>query len=121
MMPEQFLKSYEPGVQQLAQSARELLLKTIPNVKEELDIPAKIIAYSLAPGYKGTICAILLSKTGVKLGFYKGSELPDPKKLLEGSGKVHRYVKITDEKILHSKAVKDLIIAGIKACALRMK
>jgi hypothetical protein len=119
-MTEKFLTNYEPNVQQLAQMTREFLLKNIPGVKEDLDIPAKMIAYSLGPGYKGMICTIILSKKGVKLGFYKGSELPDPEKLLTGTGKVHRYVEITDAKILKTKALKNLLSLSVKACKHRI-
>jgi hypothetical protein len=120
MKPEQFLDNYEPAVKQLAESTRQFLFKIIPAIKEEVDVPARMIGYSLGTGYKGMVCTLLLSKTGVKLGFYKGAELPDPEKLLEGSGKIHRYAIIADLKILKSKALKDLAIAGKKACELRM-
>ena len=120
MKAEQFLDNYDPSVKQLATSTRNFLLKIIPEAKEEVDIPAKMIAYGLGAGYKGMICTILLSKTGVKIGLNRGSELPDPEKLLGGTGKVHRYVQIRDEKILKSKALKDLVAAGIKACKIRM-
>jgi hypothetical protein len=120
MTPEKFLTSYDPAIGKLAQTTREFVLKNIPAVNEELDIAAKLIAFNLGPGYKGVVCAIILSKKGVKLAFYRGSELPDPEKLLTGSGKVHRYVEIIDEKILETKALKNLLSAGVKACKTRI-
>jgi hypothetical protein len=120
MTPEKFLTTYDPAVAKLAQRTREFLLTNIPAVKEELDIPAKLISFSLGPGYKGAVNVILLSKKGVKLAFFKGAELPDPENLLEGTGKVHRYVVISDEKILKSKALKKLLTAAIKACKERL-
>ena len=53
-----------------------------------------MIAYSYGPGCKGLVCTLILSRKGVKLGIVRGSELPDPKQLLEGSGKVHRFVQL---------------------------
>jgi hypothetical protein len=55
------------------------------------------------------ICTIILSKKGIKLGFYKGAELPDPKKLLTGSGEVHRYVEIKSEEDIRNPALLELL------------
>lgn len=120
MTPEKFLAAYDPAVGKLAQATREFLLKNIPAAKEELDIPAKLISFNLGPGYKGVVCTIILSQKGIKLAFFKGTELPDPENLLEGTGKVHRYVVIGDEKMLRSKALKNLLAAAIKACKGRL-
>lgn len=57
----------------------------------------------------------------LKAGFYKGIELPDPAKLLKGSGKVHRYVEIGSEQEIHAPALKKLLNEALKACHKRMK
>ena len=62
--------------------------------KPSINRPGDQLQYS--PGSKGTVCALILSKTGVKIGLFRGSELPDPKGLLRGSGKVHRHVAPRD-------------------------
>ncbi len=66
------------------------------------------------------ICTIIPSKKGIKLGFYKGSGLPDPAGLLTGSGKVHRYVEIKSEASLKDKALKNLMTEALKAYKQRM-
>jgi hypothetical protein len=42
----------------------------------------------------GIICTLVLSKSGVKVGFVNGAELADPTGLLEGSGKKHKYIQL---------------------------
>jgi hypothetical protein len=37
------------------------------------------------------------SKVGVELGVVRGAELPDPSRLLEGNGKVHRYIRFREK------------------------
>ena len=106
---------YPPSVITLADQARSLVLAHCPGVSEEIDMPANMAAYSYGKGYKHVICTIILSKQGVKLGFYKGSELPDPDKLLEGKGKVHKYVAITSAASLRSKALTMLLKAAVTA------
>ena len=88
---------------------RQFLLKDLKGITEQPDAKANVIGYSYGAGYKDLICTIIFSKKGIKLGFYKGAELPDPKKLLTGSGKVHRYVEINSEDDIRNPALLELL------------
>ena len=48
----------------------------------------------------------------VRLGLYRGAELPDPSGLLEGHGKVHRHVKLRTSEDLDRPALRDLMAAA---------
>jgi hypothetical protein len=72
------LASYSPGVQQVARTARKLLLDMLPGGRESVDPSAPVVGYGYGAGYKGLICTLILSKSGVKLGVIRGAELPDP-------------------------------------------
>ena len=106
---------YDESVSSLTFHLREFLLSQLDGCIEIPDIPANIIAYSYGSGYSDTVCTIMPSKRGVKLGFYKGSELPDPEKLLTGSGKVHRYVEIKSEKDIQNRDLKQLVKEALKS------
>jgi|GEM_PF-1500318 len=93
------LAQFPESVAATGSGLRQFLLRQLKGVTEQPDPTANVIGYNYGAGYKDLICTIILSKKGIKLGFYKGSELPDPKKLLTGSGKVHRYVEINSEEI----------------------
>ncbi len=80
-----------------------------------------LLVMVLVPDTRQLVCTIIPSKKGIKLGFYKGSELPDPKKLLTGSGKVHRYVEIKSENDMQDPAIKKLVEEGLKAYNKRVK
>ena len=114
-----FLLGYDDKVSGLAIPLRDLLLKTLPGIQEQLDIPARIVGYGYGPKYVDSIGAIIPSKKGLKLGFYKGTELPDPGKLLSGSGKVHKYVEIRTNKDINSPALKKLLAEALKAYKMR--
>ncbi len=116
-----FLLRYDDKVSGLAIPLREMLLKTLPKIIEQLDKPARIIGYGYSNKYSDMICVIIPSKKGVKLGFYKGSELPDPKKLLGGSGKVHRYAEIKSPADIKSPALKKLLSEALKSYKARKK
>ena len=99
------------------------------------DGPANIIGYGFGPGYKQLLCTIIPCKLNRapnlkssnlkskirKLGFYKGVELPDPKKLLAGSGKVHQYVEIRTENDVKDRAIKKFLNEALKAYRKRLK
>ena len=48
----------------------------------------------------------------VNVGFFQGTELPDPRGLLEGSGKFMRHIKLRPDRIVDEKAITDLIHAA---------
>lgn len=73
---EHFLKGYDSPVPELALHTRQFIKNEIPGIEEQLDIKAKIIGYGFGSGYSGMICTIILSKKGIKLGFYKGRNYP---------------------------------------------
>lgn len=48
----------------------------------------------------------------VNVGFFQGTELPDPHGLLEGTGKFMRHVKLRPDRTVDEKALTDLIQAA---------
>ena len=90
-----FLGGYPHPVRELFLEAQFLLERELPGSHQELDIPAKMLAFSYGPGYKGMVCVLLPSQKGVKLSFSKGAELSNKHGLLEGAGKKTRYVELS--------------------------
>ena len=62
-----------------------------------------------APGYKGLVFVITPVAGGVRLGIPGGASLDDPDGLLQGRGKVHRHVPLTDPEAARSPALRDLM------------
>jgi hypothetical protein len=48
----------------------------------------------------------------VNVGFFQGAELPDPRRLLEGTGKRMRHVKLRPERAVDDEALAALIYAA---------
>ena len=65
------------------------------------------------------VSTLILSKAGVKIGLVRGSELDDPRGLLEGTGKVHRYIAAKSATDLDRPGVTDLIAATHEAWKAR--
>lgn len=104
-----FLSQYDKPVFIKAIELRDLLMANLPNITEQIDLPAKMIAYCYGQKYEDLICVIIPSKKGIKLGFNRGVDLPDPDKLLEGTGKISRYVQIRTHERINSDALKNLL------------
>ena len=59
-------------------------------------------------------------KTHIGIGFYMGAYLPDPQKLLEGSGKRMRHVKIHHGKNVNENALIQLVSDAYEDMKQRM-
>src|SRR5215471_16370557 len=115
------LSRYPASVCELVLEARKILRKWLPGAEETVDSSAKLLGYSYGSGYKGLVCTLLLSQTGVKLGLNKGSELKDPHDLLRGDGKVHRHVQLRNSKDLKQAGLKALVDGARGLCLDRLK
>lgn len=104
-----FLSQYDEQVFTNATILRKVIIATLPNIIEQVDIPAKMITYCYGQKYSELICTIIPSKKGLKLGFNWGTKLPDPDHLLEGKGKISRYVEIKSEEQIKSKVIKNFL------------
>ena len=106
------LAPYPDGVQSIARQTRTSVLELLPASIETVDGSGPYISYGSTSGYKGIVCTIIVSKTGVKLGLTGGASLEDPNRLLEGTGKVHRYIVMKSADDLRRPEVLSLIRAA---------
>jgi hypothetical protein len=102
-------------VQELAHSARRLVLATVPDAIEIPDAKAKLIGYGYGAGYKDMVATLILSKTGIKIGLVQGASLPDPASLLKGAGRVHRYIDVRTAEQLRRPEAQQLIAGALSA------
>lgn len=119
MTAEEILSGYDEKIATIGLRVRDFLFSQLKDINEEADATANIISFNYGKGYKNVICVILPSKKGIKLGFYKGSELPDPENLLTGTGKVHRFIEIKSAEDLNNPALKHLLKEAVAAYAFR--
>jgi uncharacterized damage-inducible protein DinB len=117
----ELLDLYRPAVREIALAARALVLRAVPKVTEMVDRKDRLIGYGYGPGYKDAICTLILSQGGVKLGIVRGSELPDPAGLLEGSGKVHRHVPLKGASDVARPGILALLEAAMAAWKRRQR
>jgi hypothetical protein len=109
------LKSYSRDVQALVLETRKFITGLEPGILEMIDNSARVIGYGFGAGYADLICTIILSKGGIKLGISRSAKLPDPCGLLQGAGKLHRYVVLNDPSELKNPGLEELIKTAIVA------
>ena len=86
----EILRSYTKNVSEIVNQLRKLIKETCPHLKEVGKVGWRNITYE----HNGIVCYIKAFEKYVNLGFYKGNSLSDPQKLLEGTGKNLRHIKI---------------------------
>jgi len=72
-----------------------------------------VIGYSATERPSDSIVSIAARANGVGLCFIRGARLPDPKKLLLGSGNQTRFIRLESAAVLASPEVEALIAAAI--------
>jgi hypothetical protein len=101
-----WLRGQPKEVRDLAAAARATFAEALPGAREAIKwgFPTWVGA--------GNVVAIIPHAGHVNLQFHKGSSLPDPGGILEGTGKAMRHVKLRHAKDLRTPAVKALVRAA---------
>lgn len=89
---------------------RKLILKTAPEVTEDWKWGVPVWVYN------GNVVAAGVFKDHVKLNFFKGASLPDPKKLFNAGldAKGTRAIDIAENDKINEAALKELIRAAVE-------
>lgn len=88
----------------VAKAIRSLVKKTVPGCEEYVN-PWKIPSFDL----NGPLCFYMVAKDHVIFGFLRATALRDPGKLLEGTGKYVRHVKLRSAADARRPGVRDLL------------
>lgn len=113
------ITQYGDQIAQIARQLHNLLASHLPQVVETID--RENIGLGLAPGYKGLVFTITPRPKYVLLGIAGGAALSDPSGLLQGSGKVHRHVKLYEASELENPALIHVIQSAIQAAQDRLQ
>ena len=110
-----FIDKFEPKYQALIRATRKALRKRLP-VANELaydNYNFFVLGYCSSERPSDCIVSIAASAKGVGLSFYYGATLPDPHRILLGSGNQNRFIRIESAEMLDRPEVKALIDAAV--------
>lgn len=110
-----FIARFDPMEQKFIRSVRAAVRKRFPTANElAYDYTdSVVICYSPTDHGIDGIVAISARASGVALYFNQGTQLPDPKKLLQGSGKQTRFIPLNAASQLADPDVEAMIAAAI--------
>jgi len=109
-----FIDKFEQKHQNLIRAVRKALRKRLPTAHELVYDNYNFFVIGYAPTERPTdsILSIAAGANGIGLCFIRGASLPDPHKILLGSGKQTRFIRIESAKVLASPEVEALIAAA---------
>jgi hypothetical protein len=114
-----FIAKFDSKNQALIRSCRKTLQKRLPGTNELVydNYNFFVIGYSSTERPTDSIVSLAVNANGAILAFpYCGSKLPDPHKILLGSGTQNRYVRLESAATLTHPDVNALISAAEELC-----
>ncbi len=112
---EQIADLFPADSARIAYAIRDLLISLDQQVFEVPRLGEKTTTYGVGPSkMKQAYCYIMPQKSYVNLGFFHGANLPDRDKLLEGTGKSIRHIKIRSFEDLARPEILAMITDAIE-------
>lgn len=108
-----FLKLFPAETRELVLWLREFAWDALPDANEIIydNYNALAIGWSLTEKVTHNVCSIAAYRAGtnVHFGFYWGSQIADPQKILLGEGSQYRYVLVKDKESFPKEYITKLI------------
>ena len=112
---ETFIKKFDTKNAALIRSVRMVLRERLTTANELVydNYNFFVIGYCSTERPSDCILSIAAGANGIGLSFYHGATLPDPHKLLLGSGSQNRFIRIESAATLARPEVEELIAAAV--------
>jgi uncharacterized protein DUF1801 len=109
------LRRYDPPVRELALRLREVVLCELGPCHERIYDAGYAVAvwYSYDGRVMDSVCYIGVYRQHVNLGFHRGSRLPNPHGLLQGTGAWMRHIKMRTPADIARPELRDYLKAAI--------
>ena len=118
--PEEFLSTFPPEIQALANELRALVKETTPHVKEAFYTGKKLIGYRVKKGRSDAyFCFIAPFPNRVMLGFEYGVQVFDPTLRLEGDGTQVRYITVREQADIDPESFRTFIVEAAQIALQR--
>jgi hypothetical protein len=110
-----FIAKFEPGHQTLIRAVRKALRKRLPTAYELAydNYNFFVLGYGSTDRPSDCIVSMAAGANGVGLCFIHGARLPDPHRLLLGSGNQTRFIRLGSADVLARAEVEALIAAAV--------
>ena len=118
-----FIDKFEPAHRTLIRSVRRALRRRMPTAYELAydNYNFFVIGYSPTERPSDAVFSIAAGANGVSLCFLQGASLRDARKILQGSGKQTRFVRLESAATLAQPEVDGLIAAALEQAKVPMR
>src|SRR6185503_2504772 len=111
---DELLDGVEPGLATIARRLRAMIRDVDGGVVETVRLGDNSATFGVGPRKMSDGYAYIMPMRGyINLGFYQGALLADPQRLLEGTGKALRHVKIRSLAEANRLTVRALVSAAL--------
>ena len=109
-----FIAKFDPAIAKRIRSVRQALQKRFPTANELVydNYNFFVIGYCSSEHPSDCIVSLAANAKGVGLSFYYGATLPDPHKILQGSGNQNRFIRLESAATLAKPEVEALLRAA---------
>jgi hypothetical protein len=108
-----FLKPFPPDRKEIVLWLREFVWDLYPKTNELIYDNYNALAFGWSPTDRvgHTFCSIAVGRSSynIHFGFYWGSQIADPKKILLGEGNQYRYILVKNKKDFPKAYIKKLV------------
>lgn len=118
-----FIDTFDPDNRTLIRAVRRALRKRLSTSYEMAydNYNFFVLAYSPTERPSDAVVSIAAGANGVGLCFIRGATLPDPKKVLLGSGNQTRFIRVASVEVLARPEVKALLAAAVSQSRARFR
>jgi hypothetical protein len=112
-----FTARFSPPMAKLTRAVLKKMRERLPGAVEMVYDKANALVIGFCPDERASnvINSIAVYSSWINLYFFEGDSLPDPDGLLQGSGTMVRYIRITNAADLDRPAVKAVMAAALRA------
>ncbi len=114
---ERALEACAPPIREVALRTCDTVLAIFPDAVVTVDDKnprfGTTIGFGSTAGYKGLRFTVTPQRTHVTLGIAHGADLPDPSGLMEGTGRVHRHVKLRKPQDVDRPELRHLMASAM--------
>ena len=109
-----FLAKFDPAMAMLIGECRTAMRERFPTANELVwdNYNFFVIGYCATERPSDSVVSLAANSKGIGLSFYRGSTLPDPHKILQGSGSQNRFVRLNGAGALATPEVEGLLAAA---------
>ncbi|HEY9383354.1 MAG TPA: hypothetical protein VIP80_07540 [Gemmatimonadales bacterium] len=110
-----FIGKFDPKQQGLIRAVRKALRKRLPTADELIYDNYNFFVIGYGPAERPSDCIVSMAAgaSGIGLCFIHGATLRDPARLLLGSGKQTRFIRLASASVLARPEVEALITAAV--------